>query len=431
MTASGATNRKYVASLALVAVAILALGWRIRPRDQPKGQNAVTSETELARLTRLAELRSLEGMTAYFSSIAEELDASVLRTPGGETTALVWDETTVVAARPPDRMRDDGAPGAAARSDAPATEVPEWGPAMPATSMRWPAVPGALSPVQHRPTPASPGDWVVAVWRAGARRAFAMGNVLQRTRLRCGPVVTEEVLSSVPLVETMIGGGLFDVNGDLLGVILACGDRLSAVTPGGVDAMLTRAATVEHRLLARFGLAAGVPGPEEQAYFGAADGVVVREVWIGSDADVAGLEPGDVIRSLDGAPVAALSDLERLSAPDRRSAALGIQRLRAPGLLTVDVPGAAASAAATPTPRPESGAGLLWESPAPGVRVDRVVPGSAAARTGLLPDDRLVGIDGAAPLSASGAETLLSTYQSRPVFLSIVRGGRRLGMVLR
>ena len=406
MNASGGPNPKYVATLALAAVLILTVGWLIRPRDETTAPTALPSEGELARLARLSERRSLENMTAYFSGVAEDVDASVVRAPSGETSGLVWNETTIVSARASE-------PGDAAAG-------------LPVSAMRRPNAALALAPVHRRETPIEPGDWVVAVWRTRQGRAFAMGNAMQTVPLTCGTVATREVLCSLPFTETMTGGGLFDAAGELIGVIASCGGHLAAITPDGVDAMLTRAATAEQQLLVRFGLVAGPLSPDESAYFDATDGMLVREVWIGSAADAAGLEPGDVILSVDGAGVARLEDLAPLAAPERKPVTLALRRARGPLAITVPPPGAAPVPKSGPAPT----AGLLWEAPVRGFRVDQVAPDSAASRAGITSGDRLTRIDGAVPRSEDQAGRLLAAVRSHPVFVTVVRGQRRIGLVL-
>jgi S1-C subfamily serine protease len=424
VNASGGPNLKYVATLTLAAVLILTVGWFIRPRNEAAAPAERPSEGELARLARLAERRSLENMTAYFAGVAEDVDSSVVRTPTGDATGLVWNGTTIVTAYPKHPGSGDVMPGATAGG--PPSDAADWGPHVPVTAMRRPDTALALSPVHRRTTAVEPGDWVVAVWRTREGRAFAMGTALQTARLTCGTISTEEVLCSLPLSETMTGGGLFDAAGSLVGVIASCGDRVRAITPGGVDAMLARAATAEQQLLIRFGLVAGALDPDERAYFEPAEGVLVREVWTGSPSDAAGLEPGDLILSLDGTPLAAPDRLAPLAASERMPATLGIRRGRRP--LTISVP--ASGAASDPKTGPAPTVGLLWEPPARGFPVETVVPGSAAARAGITSGDRIVRVDGAAPRSQEQAERLLAAYQSRPVFVTIERGRRRLGVVL-
>ena len=60
--------------------------------------------------------------------------------------------------------------------------------------------------------------------------------------------------SNLPLTDSALGGGLFDVDGNLLGVVLRCGDHIAAVVPADVDRELARAASFEGQLLQSYGL---------------------------------------------------------------------------------------------------------------------------------------------------------------------------------
>ncbi len=419
-------NRTYAASLALVAILILVVGWLIRPPDEALAPATALSETELARLARLAERRSLDNMTAYFSTVADDVESSVLLVRSAGTTGLVWDDFTIAAPHrghhPPDVVMIDAASG----DHESHTEA--WVPDVPVTIVGRPDTAVELTPVRRRLAPLRSGDWIVAVWRTPRGPAFAIGHHLQTLSTTCGTVVADEMLSSLPLADAMIGGGLFDAAGEIVGVILPCGDRLAAVAPPAVDAMLALAASLPARLAGRVGLAAGPMDGSEADHFGGARGLLVREIWMGSAADRAGLRPGDMILSVGDAPVAALEDLAPLADAERPTLALGIRRGAA--AMMIDVPASGASADA-PAVAPPS-AGLVWDTPARGFRIDGVVPGSPAADAGIAGGDRLVRIDGAAPRTLAQVERLLAAKSRSPtVFVEIERGGRRIGMLLR
>jgi S1-C subfamily serine protease len=251
-----------------------------------------------------------------------------------------------------------------------------------------------------------------------------MGNFLQTAITLCGTALVQEVVSSLPLTAPMAGGGLFDADGNLLGVVLPCGDRLVAIAPPSVDAMLRVAATFEQRLLASYGLVVGVLSLDEVAHFNMAYGVIVREVWTGSAGDEAGFRPGDVIASLEGSPVAEPADIEPLMTPTRHGTfALGVRRhARSIDIVLPALGSAPLDAGST--------LGLVLDTPPAGYRIDAVVPGSASAEAGLLPGDRLLRIDGADPRNSAQVTRLLADAAGRTAFLEVVRGDRRLGLLL-
>jgi serine protease Do len=164
-----------------------------------------------------------------------------------------------------------------------------------------------------------PADWVVAVWRADAgATTFSSGLLQGRGQTRCREADVREWLVAFALKPEMAGGGLFDLNGDLLGVIVDCGARYSVISTESINAALVQAEGLEERILGRYGLKLTSLGAAEREYFDAEVAVLVSEVWKGYPGDEAGLEPGDVIESLDSEPVFMLHDLEKLVLPVAR-----------------------------------------------------------------------------------------------------------------
>ena len=66
-------------------------------------------------------------------------------------------------------------------------------------------------------------------------------------------------------------------------------------------------------------------------------GVLVREVASGSPADTAGIKPGDVLVSLDGAAVTGVDDVTRLLDAARIGRSVGVRLIRSTGIVTTDV----------------------------------------------------------------------------------------------
>jgi S1-C subfamily serine protease len=128
----------------------------------------------------------------------------------------------------------------------------------------------------------------------------------------------------------------------------------------------------------------------------------VDRVALGSAASAAGLQPGDVIAAIDGAPV----DSEFL---------LAAMVLKAESQLTLSIARGAEPATdvivqlrGTPTQL-----GLSWrdDDAEPGaVFITRVVPHSPAARAGLRVQDRIYALDGA---EFAGSDDLLARIAER------------------
>jgi S1-C subfamily serine protease len=415
-----------VAILALAACLILVVGWLIRPREVTPVAAPIPSESELAQLARRTERRSLETMTGFFAETARQVESSVLYLPSTGASGVVWQDGLVVTA--PFDGHAVGALVVETPAGAGNAEPAVWGPQLPLATVRrlieWPG----LTPARRAVSPARPGDWIVAVWRTARERPFAMGSFLQLDSVTCGDVVAWEAVSSLALTRAMAGGGLFDIDGNLLAVILPCNGRFAAIDVFSVETILQEAETFEQRVLARYALVLDTPTEAETVHFKLdGGGVIVREVWSGHPHAASALRPGDVIVSLDKEAVAGLENLQPLAtAPRQQAFEIGIRRGAA--RLTILV-SPSESSASTVDPS-DTGVGVVWESPEPTYRIDSVIPGSRAAAAGLQPGDRVVRVDHREPESLAQIQRLLAAGRALPVFLEIQRGDRRLGILL-
>jgi S1-C subfamily serine protease len=154
-------------------------------------------------------------------------------------------------------------------------------------------------------------------------------------------------------------------------------------------------------------------------------GLLVREVWMGSSGEVAGVWPGDIVTAINGAPVVQVHDLRVLIVPAAEPFELTVQRGSRTLRLTLPVDAAEVVPAAEP-----AGAGLVLESPSRSYRIDSVVPRSSAAAAGIEPGDRLVRIDRTEPRSLEQVRRIVAATKPAPMLVEVVRGSRRLGIVV-
>jgi serine protease Do len=271
--------------------------------------------------------------------------------------------------------------------------------------------------------PAS-GDWVVAVWSTAEAPVFAVANYRQLESATCGMSRVKEFVATIPLSQEMIGGGFFNMDRELLGVILPCGDRVAAVEPSSVDQMLARLTTVEERVLTVYGALLGVLSQGERQYFSDADGLLVREVWVGTRAEAAGLQPGDLVVALNGSAVASVDDLQPLVASTNAPFELTVRRGSATSSVELGT-----SAAAQTSPD-EGGLGLVIESPRPIYRVGTVRPDSRAAQAGLRPADVLRRVNHVEPRTRAQAERAIKNGASAPILLEVERDRRRVAILI-
>ncbi len=146
---------------------------------------------------------------------------------------------------------------------------------------------------------------------------------------------------------------------------------------------------------------------------------VVGSVEQGSSAARAGLRHGDVIERINGEPARSWQDVSMalLTAPDKPVA---LELRRADHVFTAVV---------TPkrVPRYDVGdfAGLAPQLQA---EISSVVPGSPAARAGLLPNDRIRAVNGR---QVAGSQDFVREIESNPgrqVIVEVIRAGRLLAI---
>jgi hypothetical protein len=419
MTAAPRHNPRYVTLLAVAAALVLIGGWLLRPRNIPASPVPVPSESDLEQLARRAQRRSLDDMTKYFAHIAGEVGPSLAYVPDEHVTGLVWDATRIVTgrlsdpyARPTLTLRFGAASGTGR------TQVAA--PNLPLTSVAVEAPSAASTAVRRAVAVPEPGDWVVAVWKTAQGPAFAAGTFRQVSTTTCHMLAVEQLQSGLSLSTTMIGGGLFTVNGELLGVILPCGDRVAVVVVSSIDQMLTRSDGLEQRLLSKYGALFSPISEDEQRYFAGGNGLMVRELWNGSPAEAAGLWPGDVIEALGGNAVLRIEDLRPLVEADD-PVELRVRRGRTAVAMTLR-----RNAAASVASEPE----LVLEEPPDSYRIEAVPPDSRAAHAGIRPGDRLARINGAQPRTLQQVRRALSSSAASPLLLEVLRDQRRIAFVL-
>ena len=418
-------NRRYIVTLAVVAGAILGIGYAVRPR-QPSAEPTVQapSQTELSRLTRLTQRRSLESMTGYFATLAADVQGTVVSMSTLDRSGVLWEPGVVATVRLEPRF-----PGATTVST-PTGEVGVGvvvsGPQLPIAAARMSD--GALAFPANRPeSRLEPGDWTLAVWQHDRQMNFVPSHFLDAAQVRCGYQLIEELRSSVRWSRDMAGGGLFDLDGRLVGLIVPCEDRFAAVSVESIDTMLRHGRSIEGRIVGRYGMRLGYLTEAEHLHFDSNQRVVVREVWHGYLAAAVGLRPGDILIAINAEPIGSLDQLAPLvDASDFDAFDVAVRR----GSQLVNAVLPTTDGALTPDDEAGSSPGIVWEPAPVGHRVSGVVAESPAARAGLQPGDRLVRINLEDAEDLADVEAALAPDRDAPVFLEVDRGGRRWGVLL-
>jgi S1-C subfamily serine protease len=401
--------------LAIAAMVILAVGSLLRPI--PAGPvNPEPPAADLTTIARLAERRTVDDLANVLSQAADRAARSVVRVSSTGRSGLVWRPGLVISAARPDSRPVGlteihtvngarGAVGKPRRPDQPIVMLESEG--LPAPVVRVGSAPPSGNPV-------------VVVWRTATGRAFAPGYFAADPTSSAGG---EQALSStVPLTQEMEGGGLFDLEGRLLGVVAPGPEGPALLAPATIDAFIVESATTEGVALARYGFRCDNLTADEQRHFGIEAGVIVRDVWDRSAADRSGLRPGDVITTINDGPVASLDDLAgAIEAAGDGPLELVARWRRATRMVTLR--------GDTAPPATGDGGpfhGVVWHTEPTGHLIAAVVPGSRADRAGIRPGDRLISID-RLPRTQAQAERALDAPAPAPVFLELRRGQRRWG----
>jgi serine protease Do len=418
----GRKNPRYIAGLALAAAAILLVGFLLKPRKPQSEAQPTLSQTEMQRLARLAQRRSLDTMTEHFAAVVADLASRVVQVGAGTGSGILWESDLVVTA-------GGGVP--APESTVVMTPAGHLltvtrlvaGPQLPLVAYQFPGETRLPTTGMMNTDVLDPAEWVVAVWHQEGDLGFSPGHYTETRQARCGELPVEEVGTSLALSAEMAGGGLFDLDGALMAVILPCGGGYAALSPSSVSRLIRLGRSLEGQILALHGMRTAPLAGAGRSHVGVQDGALVTEVWKGHPADRAGLRPGDVIVALGEHPVASPEDLAPLLLPAELGASV-VRVRRGERTLDIDLPPGPGSQAGS-----EDGAhGVVLDSAAPGFVVGSISPGSPADEAGLLPGDRILRVDNRQPRSTAELRRLLDRPGS--MFVELERGERRLGLLL-
>ncbi|MGR3634000.1 MAG: DegQ family serine endoprotease [Limimaricola soesokkakensis] len=170
-------------------------------------------------------------------------------------------------------------------------------------------------------------------------------------------------------------------------------------------------------------------------------GAVVTQVEPGSAAEEAGLEPGDLIVSVDGRPVAGSADLRSQIGLKRIGSSVELEVIRDDDAVTIEAELREGRLVASLTDDRAmdrlSGAELRDLEPGdpmfggePGVLVARVDPGSRAARSGLMVGDVILAVNRAPVGSLVELRRQLAGVEGA-LALTVQRGSARIFLVMR
>lgn len=427
------TQRQYIAIIALVSVAVLILGVVLKPKEAAQ---ATISGEETLRLQTLTQRRNLENLAVYFSEVAGGIQPGLVWLNEIGMTGLVWNQDGLIVTASP-RQWAPAEIAALTSSGSITLDAQVLSADFRVASLKAPRD-AQLQPVRKGSTAGiTPGIWIIQIARqAGGNYLFTPGVYGGVASTKCGATEYRTLQSNLPLAESALGGGLFDVDGNLLAMVVRCDDHFAAVMPTDIDREIARATSFDGRLLTSYGFRVTALDDVFRKYFQVNEGVMVSEVMDGRAADAASLAPGDLITALNKAPVRVPDDLRRLlisgqspenQPPEERPVfQLEVHRNRRVVQMNLKP-----SEPRTTGERPgaeSSGIGLA-DSPQ-GYLVGTVAGGSRAERASIQAGDRLLFVDGRRPPNAAAVRRLLSDQVKDPIFVVFRRGSRRMGTFL-
>ncbi|MDA1315041.1 MAG: PDZ domain-containing protein [Acidobacteria bacterium] len=419
----------YVAVLALIAGSILMVGSLMKPKsDDPEPRNSGFSRPEMiSPLSILSQRGSLEDMAAYFSRLASNASRHLIFLEDPAQTGVVWDAAgTVVTSNTRRGFPNDVKAGTSGGAEL-MLEVSASPPEAPVVALT--ALSGFASnpALRLRSTFLEHGEWLLITWLSSPlEKSFVPGLYLGSRPVECGGRPALDVSLSVTPAAEMAGGGVFDFDGSLIGLVAHCDGRYLILVPESVDEILEWTKSFEGRLLAQYGLEISLLTAGEREHFGGEETVVVREVWQGGLAEQEGLRPGDLIAGFEGRPVKMPDDLQPLVLPAAREV-LELKLRRGRRMVAATLP---AQAHFDGNAAENTSTGLVLASEPEGFVVESVVDDSAAARAGIRSGDRLVSVDGSGVRSAAQARVVLEGRDAKGRFVVVQRGARQWGALL-
>ncbi|MBI2935723.1 MAG: trypsin-like peptidase domain-containing protein [Chloroflexi bacterium] len=166
------------------------------------------------------------------------------------------------------------------------------------------------------------GDWVIAIGNAlglpgGPTVTVGVIGALDRTINVDSQLLGDLVQTDAAINEGNSGGPLIDLNGDIVGIntiISRQGQGIGFATSSFTVAPVVRALREQGRVHWAW-LGVGVDdlstGKALELDLPVRKGVVILQVVRNSPASRAGIQPGDVIVSINGAPITRLKDLQK------------------------------------------------------------------------------------------------------------------------
>jgi Do/DeqQ family serine protease len=289
------------------------------------------------------------------------------------------------------------------------------------------------------------GDFVIAIGNPfGLQHTVTSGIVSALGRKGISRDGVEDFIQTDAAINPgNSGGALVGLDGDLVGInsVILSGSGGNIGIGFAIPANLVR--SIMEQLIETGQVNRGQLGvmtlsltPDFRKSLGLAEnaqGALVSQVTEGSAAARAGIEPGDVITAVRGEPIRSNAELRNTIGMLKvgETVEIGLLREGKARTVTAVLREAAQISDASAIHPALAGAELVEvsEDSAGGVRVREVAPGSPAAQSGLLADDRIIGIN--RQRISSLAELREATKGQTSMLVQLRRGSQVLLLPLR
>ena len=404
--------------LSVIAIAILVIGYLVRPRRLVNQKNSsiasdITAiQAEVERLRHLAEQNQRRATSNRFAAVAEEAALHLVYAPSMQRSGIIWSKDGFVLLPSKNFPSQPTVPLEMGGRQITA-QASAWGAGTAFMMVRANTTPGP--PVTlGTPDNLAPGAWLVAVGvDQNGKALLSPGNFGGTSVIECGGSSLQRVMTNLPLGRAWIGSGLFDLDGNLIGVVGQCRDEIAAISTSAVANALKDAEEPTKVPWLRAGMRVSDISAKWQPVSGARTGLIVTDVWQGWPADRAGINPGDIILAVNSERLKSLTDFSK-ALETAGIAKLTLQRRRRIVTVTLGTGPASIPGAPPFTIRDENG-----------VELSNVQPGSRAGALGLVSGDRIIFLDGVPASRAAVVRLFTASDLTRPVAVVAERGSRR------
>lgn len=410
-------KRRYGILLACVSAAILIIGFALKPRDlpaptgEPNEINVVRADLQSIR--ELTQRNSLRNTSARFAEMANADAAFLLREIDENSTAVVWSSDGLIlsAAQPyPSAMRLQSAE----HTDNAAPQL--WAADMPFSVYQVAGL-HRSPPAMIRASGLRPGTWILADHIGRIDPAFVAGMFSGLGTTTCGGVDYSKLLFNTTFDRSFLGAGVFDIDGNLIGVLAQCDNEIAAIPSDQILSHIAELNRSPNAPFIRLGFEIEPIMPPLGKLMETPFGFTVADVWRHWPADRAGILPGDILLSINNLPVSSLDQVASQVSAAFHGAPVQL-RVRH---LDKTVTTATLDTSLQPPP-------VDLQPATEGVLLSQV-SNALKLRLDLRPGDRILSLNGRAA-NARAVSQLLVAQSSAAALLTVQRGPRAFLVVV-